>query len=376
MAKSKIVQIDKGGEAEEALRHYFRNLGAFVLRGVPLRQGREDITDIDLWTYTRASVHARHIAIIDIKNKRRSKGYERIIWLRGLRSALRADEAIVATNSGRENLKPFADRMGVRLLSHQVFQAVMSHYIGEGSRLSSEELDHIWRNTKLDTPMNLYGRMRSNLEEVSFGINFSSLNKWIDEAASLMVYALDHERTPGPIYRAVLLCCGLIALGGDYLGKDIVFADLDARKTHFKNGLVFGKSDSSFANSFVNFAEKLVTDFVDSTGASAAAIRHGFARAADDLPVNQFIEFFARPTAGRDLMDAALQLEDAAFARSLPNISSLPTEAKTICLLVADYAGIERRRLVGIVSATRVQNTDAKSEKDLLLSLTKDGKLL
>lgn len=43
MAKQKSVETDKGGAAEEALRHYFRNLGAFVLRGVPVREGRDDI---------------------------------------------------------------------------------------------------------------------------------------------------------------------------------------------------------------------------------------------------------------------------------------------------------------------------------------------
>lgn len=47
MAKEKTANADKGGQAEEALRNYFRNLGAFVLRGVPIREGRDDITDVD-----------------------------------------------------------------------------------------------------------------------------------------------------------------------------------------------------------------------------------------------------------------------------------------------------------------------------------------
>jgi hypothetical protein len=363
MNKEKAVQPDKGGMAEEALRSYFRSLGSFVLRGVPIREGRDDITDVDLWTYTRASVHARHISIVDIKNKKRAKGYERVIWFRGLQSALKADEAIIATTAGRENLKPFADRMGVRLLSHQVFQAVVARFSGDADRISSEELDQMWKSARIDSATPLNVRMRNNLEEVGLGISFTALNTWIDEAAFLLTRALDHERSPGPVTRAVLLCSALVAIGGDYLGRELSFSDQDSRRSHFRNGLIFGRSEPNAAKSYLGFAEKLVTDFVDRTGAAASTIRTGFNRAAEHLPVNQFIEFFARPTAGRELMDAALQLENAAFARTLPIIAQLPPEAKTVCLLIADYAGIERKRLLGAGQSGSAPLTPQKAEK-------------
>lgn len=354
MAKDKPAATDKGGGAEEALRHYFRNLGAFVLRGVPVREGRDDITDVDLWTYTRASVHARHIAIVDIKNKKRAKGYERVIWFKGLQSALKADEAIVASTSARENLKPFADRMGVRLLSQQVFQAVVTRFGTQADRLTSEELDQLWKSARTDSATSLSQRMKSNLEEVGLGISFSALNTWIDEAASLLTHSLDHERPAGAAMRAALLCTALVSIGADYLGRDLAFSDHDTRREYFRNGLIFGRPDRNVAKSYLGFAEKVATDFVDRTGAAAATIRSGFNRAAQELPVNQFIEFFARPTAGRELVDAAIQLEEAAFSKLLPNISTLPTEAKTLCLLIADYAGMDRRRLLSGIGAHAV----------------------
>ena len=86
MTKQPTPDMDKGGAAEEALRLYFQQLGAFVVRGVKVRAGKDHVTDIDLWVYTRASVHARHVAIVDIKNKKRAKGYERLIWLKGLQA--------------------------------------------------------------------------------------------------------------------------------------------------------------------------------------------------------------------------------------------------------------------------------------------------
>jgi hypothetical protein len=362
MAKDKATQADKGGLAEEALRNYFRSLGAFVLRGVPIREGRDDITDVDLWTYTRASVHARHIAIVDIKNKKRAKGYERVIWFRGLQSAVKANEAIIASTASRDNLRPFADRMGVRLLSQQVFQAVMTRFAGQQDRLTSEELEQMWKTVRVAGATPLSHRMKVNLEEVGLGISFSALNTWIDEASSLLIYTLDHEREPGPVMRAVLLCCALVAVGGDYLGRELAFSDQEARRDHFRNGLIFGRPDRNAARTYLAFAEKLVTDFVDRTGAAAATIRTGFNRAAEHLPVNQFIEFFARPTAGRELMDAALQLENAAFSKDTPRIALLSPEAKTVCFLIADYAGIDRKRLLGRTSTAPAAAAEKPSE--------------
>jgi hypothetical protein len=208
-------------------------------------------------------------------------------------------------------------------------------------------MDDLWRATKLDAPMNLAQRMSRNFEDVGLGISFPALNGWIDEAAALLAYSLDHERDPGPISRGALMCCALVAIGADFLGKEVAFSGHDTRRDHFRNGLLFGRPDKNAIRSYVSFAEQLATDFVDRTGATAATMRQGFSRAVEELPVTQFVEFFARPAVGRELMDAALQLEAAAFSKAAVRLADLPTEAKTIVALVADYAGIERRRLVG-----------------------------
>jgi hypothetical protein len=128
------------------------------------------------------------------------------------------------------------------------------------------------------------------------------------------------------------------------LGRDIAFADNDTRHRFFREGLMFGSSEEGAANRYLAFAEKLTTDFVDRTGATAAGIRAGFQQAIENLPIGPFIDLFSRPTAGRELFDAAMQLEAAAFSRQDPNFVSLPSEAKTILALLVDYAGLDRRK--------------------------------
>ena len=359
MTKQPDADIDKGGAAEEALRLYFQQLGAFVVRGVKVRAGKDHVTDIDLWVYTRASVHARHIAIVDIKNKKRAKGYERLIWLKGLQAAVGANEAIIATTATKDDLVPFATRMGLKLLSSQVFKAVMARYSGASDRFASEDLEQMWRSVKFEGGETLAARMETNLVEIGFGLSFTALNIWIDEAAKLLVHSHDHERGPAAIARAVLLCASLVAIGADYVGKTAAFGDTESRRTYFREGLVFGNAADGAASRYLRFAERVATDYLDKTGAAAATIRSGFQRAVENLPVGPFIDFFSRPAAGRELIDAAIQLEAAAFARAAPNFAGLPPEAKTIIGLLIDYAGLDRRKFLRIPDQAISQTSSA-----------------
>jgi len=357
MTKQIEPTVDRGGAAEEALRLYFQQLGAFVIRGVKVRAGRDHVTDIDLWVYTRASVHARHISIVDIKNKKRAKGYERLIWLKGLQSAVGAEEAIVATTASKEDLRPFAARLGLKLLSAQVFKAVMGRYSSANERLASEELEKMWRTVKLEGGENLASRMETNLVEVGLGLSFSALNIWMDEAARLLVHCHDHERTPAASARAVLLLASLVAIAADYVGRNTAFDEPESRRSYFREGLMFGNAAEGTSNRFLGFAEQVATDYLDKTGAAAATIRSGFQKAVKNLPVGPFIDFFARPAAGRELFDAATQLERAAFAKTPPSFANLPAEGKTIIGLLIDYAGLDRRKFLRPVEATGLQDS-------------------
>src|SRR5579884_1845492 len=50
-----------GYELEELLRAHFLRAGFFVVRGVPVSYGGEELTDVDLWLYDRPNGFARRI---------------------------------------------------------------------------------------------------------------------------------------------------------------------------------------------------------------------------------------------------------------------------------------------------------------------------
>ena len=86
MTKGRQVLL-KGPRMEELLRSYFIKAGYYVARGVPFIYEGFDVTDIDLWLYSRTSSVSREITLVDAKNKKTPQAIERIFWVQGLRIA-------------------------------------------------------------------------------------------------------------------------------------------------------------------------------------------------------------------------------------------------------------------------------------------------
>ncbi|MDB6179079.1 hypothetical protein PAF17_16425 [Paracoccus sp. Z330] len=345
--KKETTEVDKGGLAEECLAQYFRELGSFVVRGVPVREGTDEVTDIDLWIYTRLSAHARHVSIVDIKNKRRGKAFERAIWVKGLQVALGADEAIIASQGVKDSAQKFSDRVKVRVIPRPLFDAIIKRYAGTDNRISNEEFESQLSKVTLDK-VNLKKKIANLKSEISNGIDFRTLNIWLDEAAELLRHATEREPNGGPITRAAYLCCSLISIAADFLGKEHSLSETATRQDFFRQGLLFGRTDFDAKSAYLAFAENLVTEFLDPTGSSASQIRSGFEKAVDTMPIQGLAEFFARPHASSDLLRAAVSLDGAAYSEKIDAPRSLQSvEAKMIIGLVSDYAGLRRKDVLG-----------------------------
>lgn len=366
------VDTDKGSDAEEALRRYFLSMGAFVVRGVPVRQGGELISDIDLWVYSRSSAYAREIAIVDIKNKKRSRGFERMLWTKGLQAAVAANQAIVATTDTRDALAPFAKKLDVKLLGGPQLRAIISRFASDGSRINSEELHQQWRQVRIDSE-SLQSRMEAAYARIADGISFPALNTWVDESVEFFVLAQEREQSrPGPLTRAAYFCAALSAMAADYLNRDLAFSEAEDRRKNFQQGLLFGASGETMGRDFIGFAESAVTEMLDPSGASAATIRKRLEEKIRSLPVSGLSEFFTRPSIGRELLDGAIALEGAAFASSGTDPRALRSEAKAVIGAILDYGGLSRAAILGgrsdadasVTKRTLFPMDDERSDKD------------
>jgi len=260
---------------------------------------------------------------------------------------LGADEAIVASQGARDIARKFSEGLDVRMISSSVFEAIIKRYRDQNRRHSSEVLNEVWKKTSISRTT-LKARVDSAKAEIANGIDFVALNRWIDDAADLLKLMLEREREPGPITRAMYLCCALVAIGADFLGKNHSLEDSAVRGQFFRQGMVFGDSDPEASANYMNFAESVVTDYLDSSGSAAAQIRSGFEKGAETLPIQGFVDFFARPNAGSELFKAAIALEEACHTLNLKFPAGLESvEAKTIIGLVSDYAGLKRMDTLG-----------------------------
>ena len=159
MSKSPQVLL-KGPRMEELLRSYFLKAGYYVVRGVPFIYEGFDVTDIDLWLYSRTSSVSREITLVDAKNKKTPQAIERIFWVQGLRIATKATNAVVATTEKRQEVKDFGRELGVLVLDGTFLGKLDKTDAPNALRFSEEEffskideyslnkLDGDWRDRK------------------------------------------------------------------------------------------------------------------------------------------------------------------------------------------------------------------------------------
>src|SRR3546814_19240345 len=122
----------KGENLEELVRAFFSRQGYFCLRGVTFSFEGESATDIDVWLYGKQGASTWTRAVVDVKNKKSPKAFERFLWVRGMQLAIGCDRALVATTETDPRIARFSRDEKVALIS-RVFWSRM-----DGSEKSSK----------------------------------------------------------------------------------------------------------------------------------------------------------------------------------------------------------------------------------------------
>jgi hypothetical protein len=342
-------QLSKGPRAEECLRIHFLSSGAFVARGVKLMQGGEEVTDIDVWAYFRSSEFDRSIVIVDIKNKKRAKAFERVLWAKGVQSAVGADVAVIATTDNRSDLPLFAARLGVQLIAGAALQRLLTETTEGAPRLSQEafeaEIDRDRSGKKLGLPS---FRLEQATARLGAGIDFSTFNYWVDEAIAAMRWAVDSQKADRSALRCTYYLSALVALGGDHLASGAPFEVMQDRRARILAGLLYGAGGKDGRDKMVEFAEAAAKEFVDPTGAASATIRKGLEKQIETLPVSALAEFIAKSATNGDLFKVARELEGRAFANDLTSPSDLTPDLKMVLGVLADIGSINRQRFFSL----------------------------
>lgn len=349
-----MAVAQKGASLEELVRAYFARQGFFALRGVSYRFDEEEITDIDVWLYGRQTASVRTRTVVDVKDKRSPKAFERVLWTRGLQLAIGADRAVVATTETSPKVVAFAQQQKVALLS-KGFLERLSKNLDTAGRLSTEDLN---------TSVNLYSshkqdgdwiRVLSNAKSAVVSLSgFPAFNKVI---SSFRFFAERTETRPHhreQAIRCAYLCAALACIALDSALERSQYEDSGTKYQNIMTGVTYGDSGDGRVQSSISRVLRVIAGGMENGKVIARQAEDSFEAIFKEVRADIIAEYFVREQNSSYLFSVAKELDAAAFAIKLPVGATLTIEARSIVGIFSDFVGTNRRSLIG-------QNTDAGS---------------
>jgi len=348
MAEVKTGQ--KGPDLEETLKAYFWQAGYFAVRSVPFRLDDEDVTDVDLWLYERPAALTRRRLILDAKNKVRPKAAERLVWVKGLQSALAVDGAIVASTDKRSSSRRLAKSMGVILLDGDAIKKLASSTkLQLDDQHSSEVFDRLFKAVDTARRSNEWRlailAARSSLL-TSFGAH--SANTALSAAGFFgeqAIMAAPKSEQAHVAIRGFYSSCAYAAIGLDYMLADLAFRSKDERRAALINGIRYGDIDSMEALAAIRAAIGLVRQYAPNGNSTAKQVEHRFEQQAANVPVEIIADYIARLSSADALYNVARELERNAYSLNMVRYDALSVEARSLLGVFIDFHDLSREKL-------------------------------
>lgn len=346
MSKTKTKDqqtLTKGPHLEELLRNYFLKAGYYVSRGVPFVYEGFDVTDIDLWLYSRTSSVSREVTLVDAKNKKTPQAIERIFWVQGLRIATKATNAIVATTEKRHEVKDFGRDLGVLVLDGNFLGKLANSEDPNSNRLSDEEffaLINDYALSKFDGDWK--GRVLLSKSLLAKSLSFDSCNEWLGHARFFAQQVIMRETQRETALRCLYLICSFFVVAVDYCMKELSFHEQSERSILIKDGFTYGSRGSSGMEKVLNVAIGLIEGHANDGVVVSRQVRASVNRQLDQLNTAILGEFFSKNDVARTLFSVAKDFEQLAMLRDFTSHESASVELRSTLFCLLDYWGIDR----------------------------------
>lgn len=336
----------KGSGLEELVRGYFARQGFYALRGVPLRFEGEDVTDIDVWLYGRHSTSVRTRAIVDVKDKRSPKAFERILWARGMQLTLGCDRAIVATTDNNPKVVRFAHQQKVSLLS-KAFLGRLEKIIDTTDRLTSEQfIACLQRYSDHKQDGDWIKAVADSKSAVISLHGYPAFNKAI---AAFKFFAQRAETRPlykEQALRGAYLTASLACVALDSALERILYEDSSSRYTAIASGVTYGDAGDAKVQSSVDTVLDVMANGMKNGRVIAQQARAALNQMFESVRADIVAEHFQKEHNAAPLFSVAKELDDRAHASQWPRGVAMSSEAKTILGIFADFVQVKRAVLI------------------------------
>lgn len=336
----------KGFETEEIVRSYFLGAGFFVVRGVKLRHGGDELTDIDLWLYERSATLARRRIIIDIKDNAQPKAAERLFFVKGLAELIQVEATGIATSDTRRSLRELARKHNVLWIDNADLQRLKSSQrLNVSFRLSDEDLAELI--AKVDTSRSSK-KVRDTFTSVKSAVadrfGPSCANTAIDGAnyfAKMSVEAHPGSLPAQVFTRLTYFSVAIAAAALDFASGESALRPHHERLTSLTDAIRFGEDPKGTAEK-LRWAEAAVREYAPNGTGLAEMIHARFNEALQSVPAESLAEVIVKMANSDRLFNAARNLEQAAFLIDCPSFDDLSIDAKTFLGAVLDFIAIDR----------------------------------
>jgi len=332
----------KGYALEEVVRTYLARQGFFALRSVRLRFEDEDVTDIDVWAYGRQAASLRTRTLVDVKDKRSPKAFERILWARGMQLALHCDRAIVATTDGSPKVVRFAQQQHVGLLSKQ-FLDRLQNKLGAPHRLTLEEFTEkikSYPNQKQD------GDWLKKLSDAKSAVvslrGYPAFNKCMGVfrffAERAMTRSLHKELAIRATYHAASLAC----VGLDAALEQVLYQDAKERYQAILAGVTYGDAGDARVQKSIDTVLAVLPQGMEKGRVVARQARLALDKMFENVRADLVAEFFSKEHNATSLFGAARELDECAHEVDPAAIQKLSVETRSVLGVLCDFVGVKR----------------------------------
>ena len=360
---------NKGQQTEEVLRSYFLRAGFFVVRGIELRYGGSDLTDIDLWVYERSATLARRRTIIDIKDKQRPQAIGRLFFVNGVAKVIGVEGVGIATTDRNPALRELAQKHRVLWIDGDDLKRLKSStQVAQADRLTEEELLTLVAEVDGNRSANKLLKNRIDEAKSSIGDRFGapSANLSIESFHFLADAAIKSHPTSqsaSVLIRLSLLMASYAAASLDFSSADAALRPFEERVAAMANGIRFG-SNSADTYEKLDWMVNALREYAPQSNNMGLDVKKRILEDIKGVPAEGLAEVTVKLSNSNKLFAIARELESCAYSKASPNFDVLSIDAKSFVGAMLDFCDLERKLFAQAAPTQPVSGEPTQKAKD------------
>lgn len=352
----------KGSSLEELVRAYFARQGFFALRSVSYRYENEEVGDIDVWLYGRQSANVRTCTVVDVKNKRSPKAFERILWTRGIQIALKCDRAVVATTDDSVKVARYARHQGIALLSKS-FVTLLRDKLDVDERLSLEQfVENIQKNRNHKQDGDWLRRI-SDVKSALISLpGYPAFNKAMAAFRFFAERIQTRSHCREQALRGAYLTAAVACVALDRAFEQIVYDTPERRYDAILDGVTYGDAGDRRVQNNIKTVLDVIAEGMENGRVIAREAKDALDKMLRGTRADIIAEHFSREQNAGTLFVVAKELDARAHSTDPSVIQKLSVGAKSVLGVYADFVQARRTDLLNDVASSTRDDSEVKVE--------------